>query len=140
MAMVYIIFHPFIYEQNYFRKIGIKGAWLYQSVVNDKGEPLSVEIHEEHHYVNYADLVLVYDNIEKGVMQAAHITGEQYRFGLWKIGVGTPRKKLESVYRHVKKILDMPEDEFGVIDGGTWVYFEFDENDCISKVTLTRGL
>lgn len=133
--------HPIIvYERQYFKGIGINGAWRYRDIVADKGEPISVEQYEDRYYINYDGLVLVYDNIENGIMQSARITGKQYRFGFWRIGIGTPRKKVESVYKHIKKILDLPENEFGVIDGGTWVYFNFDENDCVSKITLTSGL
>lgn len=34
----------------------------------------------------------------------------------------------------------MPENEFGVIDDGIWVYFEFDKNDTVSQIVITDGV
>lgn len=138
---LYLMHHPIIaYERHYYEKIGIPRSWRYNDIVEAKGEPIGTDQNEDRYYVNYDGLVLVYDNIENGIIQSVRITGKQYRFGLWRIGIGTPRKKVESIYKHIKKILDMPKNEFGVIDGTTWVYFNFDENNCVSKITLTTGL
>lgn len=140
LLILYSVYFPRVYENNYFEEIGIKGAWLYRNVVADKGNPLNIEINDGRYYVHYDGLVLIYDDIKKDIIQSARIVGEQYRFGFWRIGIGTSRKKIESVYKNVRKIIDLPEDEFGVIDGDMRVYFNFDEKGFVSKITLTDGI
>jgi len=136
----YFIRYPWFYERNYFEKIGVNGAWFYEDIIHDKGIPIIEEIVDEYKYVYYDGLVLVFDKgTKQWIMQSARITGDQYRFGLWHIGVGSARKEVESVYKNVKKMKDLSQDEFGVIDDGVWVVFTFDENNSVSKITLTNG-
>ena len=78
--------------------------------------------------------------LETGVLECVTITGNQYKFGFWKIGVGTSRKKIESVYKHIRKIKDLPNDEFGIIEGDTWVWFKFDKNNNVSQIDITIGI
>ena len=59
---------------------------------------------------------------------------------MWRIGVGSTRKKVESVYRHIKKIHGMRDNEVGVIDGLRWVTYVFDENDIVKEIYLSNGL
>lgn len=140
LVALYLVWHPFLYDGRYFAELGLSDGRRYHDVMHNMGEPLHVEAHENRYYVDYDGLVFVYDNLEKGAVESVRITGEQYRFGYWRIGVGTPRRKVESVYRHVKKILDLGENEFGVIEGETWIWFEFDKDHFVSKITLSNGL
>ena len=78
--------------------------------------------------------------LETGVFECVTITGNQYKFGIWKIGVGTSRKRIESIYKHIRKIKDLPNDEFGIIEGDTWVWFKFDKNNNVSQINITTGI
>lgn len=140
LAAFYLLWHPFLYDRLYFDELGLRGGRRYQDVIRTMGTPLNVELYENRYYVYYDGLVFVYDNLERGTVESVRITGEQHRFGYWHIGVGTPRRKVESVYRHIKKILDLDEKEFGAIEGETWIWFEFNESNFVSKITLSNGL
>lgn len=140
--LIYYFFHPLVYQTNYYFKLGIGQSHIYDSIVKRKGEPLSVRQSDDKGWVVYYDgLEIIYGtNIETGMFRCVTITGSKYRFGIWRIGIGTSRKKLESVYRHVRKLKDLPSGSFGVIDGGTWVRFSFDENNNVSQIDITDGI
>lgn len=139
---LYFYFHPLIYQIDYFSKLGIGKSHLYSSIIQAKGEPLQImQDNEENWIICYNGLKFRYGKqIQTGVFKCVTITGSQYRFGIWKIGIGTSRKKVESVYKHIRKINDLPKNEFGVIEGDTWVWFKFDGNNRISQIDLTYGI
>ena len=140
---IYQLRHPMIfrYEKDYFGKVGLPRAKLYESVVEKMGEPLRIEEKNDWGYVvHYDGLELGYPCIELGALEYVKVTGNQYRFGMWRIGVGSTRKKVESVYRHIKKIHGMRDNEVGVIDGLRWVTYVFDENDIVKEIYLSNGL
>lgn len=142
LVLIYFCFHPLVYQTNYFSKLGIGQSHLYDSIVQNKGEPLSIEQNNDQKWILYYDgLTIRYGSqLETGAFECVSVTGNQYTFGIWKIGVGTSRKKIESVYRHIRKIKDLPNDEFGIIEGDTWVRFRFDENDNVSQIDITTGI
>lgn len=134
-------FHPLVYKPIIFQT-GVGQSHLYDSIVQNKGEPLSVEQNDDQNWILcYDGLTIKFGSqLETGALECVSITGDQYKFGIWKIGVGTSRKKIESVYRHIRKIKDLPNDEFGIIEGDTWVWFKFDENDNVSQIDITTGI
>ena len=142
VVSIYFCFHPLVYQTNYFSKLGIGQSHLYDSIVQNKGEPLSLEQNDDQNWILcYDGLTIKFGSqLETGALECVSITGDQYKFGIWKIGVGTSRKKIESVYRHIRKIKDLPNDEFGIIEGDTWVWFKFDENDNVSQIDITTGI
>lgn len=142
ILVVYFCFHPLVYQTDYFSKLGIGESHLYDSIVQKKGKPLSVQQNNDKDWiVCYNGLKIRYgEQIETGALKCVTITGDQYKFGIWKIGVGTSRKKIESVYKHIRKIKDLPDDEFGVIEGETWVWFKFDEKNNVSQINITNGI
>ena len=139
---IYLLRHPiFCYEKDYFGKVGLPSGHLYRSVVEKMGEPIWIEKKEDWgDIVHYDGVEFGYTCIESGILDYAKVTGEQYRFGMWRIGVGSTRKKVESVYRHIKKIHGMRDNEVGVIDGLRWVTYVFDENDIVKEIYLSNGL
>lgn len=139
-VLIYYCFHPLIYEKNYYWKLGIGESHLYESVVKRKGEPLSVRQNEDEDWIVYYDGLEIKYDVITAAFRSVTVTGSQHRFGIRRIGLGTPRKKIESVYRHIQKMKDLPDNEFGVIDGGKWVWFGFDENNNVSKITIADGL
>lgn len=139
---VYFCFHPLVYQTNYFSKLGIGQSHLYSSIVQKKGKPLSIEQDNDKNWILcYDGLKIRYGSqLETGALECVIITGNQYKFGIWKIGVGTSREKIESVYKHIRKIKDLPDDEFGIIEGDTWVWFKFDKNNNVSQIDITNGI
>ncbi len=142
VLLIYFCFHPLVYQTNYFSKLGIGQSHLYDSIVQKKGKPLSLERDDTQNWILcYDGLKIRYGSqLETGVLECVTITGNQYKFGIWKIGVGTSRKKIESVYKHIRKIKDLPNDEFGIIDGDAWVWFKFDKNNNVSQIDITTGI
>lgn len=142
VLLIYFCFHPLVYQTNYFSKLGIGKSHLYDSIIQKKGEPLSLRQDDGGNWiVSYDGLDIKYGTqLQTGVFECVTITGNQYRFGFWKIGVGTSRKKIENVYKHISKIKDLPKDEFGIIEGNTWVWFKFDKNDNVSQIDITTGI
>ena len=138
---IYLLRHPiFCYEKDYFGKVGLPRAKLYESVVEKMGEPLRIEKTEDGYYIVHYNGLELGTGIKLGIVQYVKVTGEQYRFGMWRIGVGSTRKEVESVYRHIKKIHGMRDNEVGVIDGLRWVTYVFDENDIVKEIYLSNGL
>ena len=145
-AVYYFLRHPlFLYEKNYFEKIGIKGGRNYENVIANKGEPIKKEINKSFFLAKYDGLELGFADKHPdikdppNIMSYAKITGKQYRFGRQKIGVGSTRKKVESVYKHIKKIIHLPDNQFGAIDGGKWVEYTFNEQNIVSEITILVG-
>lgn len=139
LVLVYYLFHPLTYKTDYFYALGIGVSHLYSDLIERKGEPLDVVKNEN------GDWIVYYDGLginfgkyyKKSSFQVVRVTGNQYKFGFWQIGIGTSRKKIESVYKHIDKIKDLPKEEFGIIDNGTWVYFKFDKNNNVSEIVIT---
>ena len=141
IALVYEFFHPFIYQFNYYSSVGIDNKYMYDDIVKDLGEPQRVIKVDDDRQVNYDGFNIIFETpLHSSAFRRVEITGSQYRFGWWKIGVGTSREKIESVYRHIKKAKDMPSDEIRIIDYNNWVLFYFDENDKVSKICITDDM
>ncbi|MDO4504499.1 MAG: hypothetical protein Q4B84_05135 [Clostridia bacterium] len=125
------------YEKDYFGKVGLPESHLYKSVVEKMGEPLRIEETEDGYIVYYNGLEFAYGSIETGAIKYVKVTGKQYRFGMWRIGVGSTRKKVESVYRH--KIQWSTDTIVQICEGETWVKFEFDENNIVKAIYIALG-
>lgn len=140
IAGIYQLRHPSVFccEKDYFSKLGLPKALLYKSVVEKMGEPLKIEkIENWGNVVHYDGLELGYICIESGALEYVKVTGTQYKFGIWKVGVETTRRKIESVYRH--KIKWSTKDEIEVCEGETWINFEFNENNHVKAIYISIG-
>ena len=135
---IYLLRHPiFCYEKDYFGKVGLPRAKLYESVVEKMGEPLRIEKTEDGYYIVHYNGLELGTGIKLGIVQYVKVTGEQYRFGMWRIGVGSTRKEVESVYRHITKSTGLPQNCLGVIEGLRWITYEFDENDIVREIRFS---
>ena len=145
---IYLLRHPiFCYEKDYFGKVGLPRAKLYESVVEKMGEPLRIEKTEDGYYIVHYNGLELGTGIKLGIVQYVKVTGEQYRFGMWRIGVGSTRKEVESVYRH--KIQWSTDEEIEVCDydyenkefiySEPWLNFEFDENNLVKAIYISMG-
>ena len=143
-----------VYEWNYFDEAGVDNVYNLSDAIERKGEPLKIDYNSEKKsiYAYYDGMYLRFDayflkSLDDISEYLSHepiacivITGKQYRFGLWNVGVGTSRKELERVYKYIRKQKDVDLNEwFGIIDGSTWVSFYFDSNDCVSKIYIARS-
>ena len=140
IAGIYQLRHPsiFCYEKDYFSRVGFKDLCSYEEVVCKKGEPLKIEKKEGWGSIVYYDGVeFGCSNVKDWIVEYIKITGTQYRFGIWKVGVGTTRRKIESVYRH--KMKWSTKDEIEVCEGETWINFEFDENNHVKAMYISIG-
>ena len=135
---IYLLRHPiFCYEKDYFGKVGLPKNHLYKSVVEKMGEPLRIEKTEDGYYIVHYKGLELGTGIKLGIVQYVKVTGEQYRFGMWRIGVGSTRKEVESVYRHITKSTGLPQNCLGVIEGLRWITYEFDENDIVREIRFS---
>ena len=136
---IYQLRHPsiFYYEKDYFGKVGLPESHLYESVVEKMGEPLRIEKTEDGYYIVHYNGLELGTGIKLGIVQYVKVTGEQYRFGMWRIGVGSTRKEVESVYRH--KIQWSTDTIVQICEGETWVKFEFDENNIVKAIYIALG-
>ena len=135
---IYLLRHPiFCYEKDYFGKVGLPKNHLYKSVVEKMGEPLRIEKTEDGYYIVHYNGLELGTGIKLGIVQYVKVTGEQYRFGMWRIGVGSTRKEVESVYRH--KIQWSTDTIVQICEGETWVKFEFDENNIVKAIYIALG-
>lgn len=141
VLVIYFVYHPLVYCTNYYSSLGLGHSWLYNDIIYSIGYPV-LETYDVSGQIlmNYDGFTIVHSNKKNGIMESVRITGNQYRFGYFQIGVGTSKKQLQRIYKHIKKIKDLPKNEFGVIENNTWIWFEFDESNCVSKMTLTLGL
>ena len=135
---IYLLRHPiFCYEKDYFGKVGLPKNHLYKSVVEKMGEPLRIEKTEDGYYIVHYNGLELGTGIKLGIVQYVKVTGKQYRFGMWRIGVGSTRKEVESVYRHITKSTGLPQNCLGVIEGLRWITYEFDENDIVREIRFS---
>lgn len=138
IIVCYLLLYPFVYEGQYFEKIGTNGAVWYKDIVYFKGNPVKQEKTNDEFLAYYDGLTLVFDKTGQKLIRS-EITGKQYRFGLRSIGVGSTRKQVEIAYTNVKKIIDLDKDEFGAIDNRVWVDFKFDSNEKVERILLYYG-
>lgn len=68
----------------------------------------------------------------------AEITDPDIRFGILKIGVGSSKGIVEGMYRFKKKLVDLDENEFGINDGANTIVFEYDEQNRVKKMYLSK--
>ena len=64
------------------------------------------------------------------------VTGEQYRFGRKKIGVGTSRKQIEAIYKGKNNKYYENDKQINIIESNTSVSFYFDEQNIVYKISV----
>lgn len=136
------------YEEDYFEAMGIKSDLssdmhrLLEEVTESLGEPTKSTVEKVGEYdcnqLYYDGLVIRFHgtgpNTSTSVME---ITSSEYRFGLYRIGVGSPRWLIEFAYKssNAGKSADT---EMAYIDKGMWIQFNYDDNDRVEKITISE--
>lgn len=139
------------YKNPYLNELKIPLDWKISSLVNIYGNPIKSTKNENEGYNNY---IYEYDGFSLIINEAdldkdnnsvrfdcIKITGNQYNFTKQNIVIGrTKRSDLLNYYKYAKPIKDLSKDEIGFIIDGYWMYFIFDENDCLKEILITYGL
>lgn len=117
---------------NYWKKIGRN----YNQVVKKWGNPKDIEQEELYDKVYYEGIELTCDGKNHEWVHLAVIENPNVRFGFLKIGVGSSETMVETVYCLKKKLDTGDNDSFGVIDGITYLTFEYDSNRKVKRMYL----
>ncbi|MWC26668.1 hypothetical protein [Paenibacillus sp. MMS18-CY102] len=140
---------PHYTENDYFGKMGIESHASYEEFIARFGTPLSVDRDRDAITVRTNRGVTGY--FQHGTsLSCVFITSPDYRFGKEKVGVGSTLHDVKVAYAEQQQITDNPSNEIGFIDGYRqgdfdhnysipWVTYAFDENEVITKVSITSA-
>ena len=122
------------YANHYCKTVGIpRSLHTYGALVVRFGEPLrKIESSTGAITVCYEDFELMFwsDNETSTLMNVA-IISSRLAFKNKKIHIGSTRAEVEKAYAKARK---PPEQGCNYFDGNTFIEFEFDENDLVSRI------
>ena len=64
------------------------------------------------------------------------VTSSRYKFGHYKIGVGTNKNTIEKIYRHARHFEYRPEGYLLVVDGKFAIEYYFGKDDDVAKLVI----
>ena len=127
---------------DYWKVIGLPECnFNYNDLIAKKGKPLSIE-----------DTDVVYKGVKFYMSSSdfsrkhvellnATLTDSTYSFGRNHISIGSSRNEVVSYFKGAKKTVDFCEDRPDYrCNFNTYIYFEFDEDDKVKSMILTRRL
>ena len=140
-------------NRDYAKALGISAITCsYSDFISQK----DCESEKHYHADNGAECIIVIcDNVDYLFVQELTNTNEQgnvdyylrevvirnpyYRFGKYKIGVGSKREEIAKAYRKNAECYETEKLGSGYIDG-YWLYvrFMYDENDCVSQMSISQ--
>lgn len=128
------------YERCYFKIVGAtKNSALGRDVINCLGEPEKIITDKNGSGKLYYDGLVITCGSRSPLthVQYINITSQKYRFGLYNIGVGSPKKMVDLAYRmsNAYASLDGPNI---YIDNHMLVEFKYDKNDKVSEIFLVE--
>lgn len=88
----------------------------------------------------YEGLKIKYINGPNNTVYVAEITNEDIHFGLFRIGVGSPRWLVESVYCLKKQMMPAELNAYCVTDNVNCLEFLYDENERVEKIYFSFGI
>jgi hypothetical protein len=133
------------YIQNY-KSVLQLNSFGYDAVVKKFGEPDTIKFVQEEGYYNRIrvyyesvnfDFLRIKDDASIVALGVFEITGEQYKLGRKKIGVGSTRDEVIAAYKDIRLISDEgigPGD--GYFEKPTFVWFFYDENDVVKSIRI----
>lgn len=126
----------YIPYEKYWSKVGS----TYEQMIQLMGEPNSVEENEGIRKVYYDEITYVYDSIESNQVNRVVLENRNVRFGLFRIGVGTPEYLIRIIYSLKYEDQYCDQYNYGIVDGGASVTYEFDSNKNVKKIYLNDCL
>ena len=139
-------------EMDYFSVIGIRFGMPHEEIIDILGEPTAINIHDTHnpprYTINYEKITLVMNAAlpPYGNVIVAIIYDPVFQFGKYGIGVGSSREAIENAYEGFEEIrfkglprLRRVDCTIIIQDGLTQIYFYFDENDFVNRISISRG-
>lgn len=136
------------YEPYYFYKIGFKtyeptefwtplNYFAYRDVIDNFGEPNRKDIGKNDWPTLYYDgmEITCFADHELAGVANIHLTSPEYRFGLYKIGIGSSKKLVDFAYK-CSKAKPSPDGPNMYIDNHVFVEFIYDKNDNVSEIIM----
>lgn len=133
-----------IYCRNYYSVVNYADNKSYEAIKDENG-PIDREKIIDGNYefktefIYYEDgRTFVFSIFPSGSKRFCRVdvTGEQYRFGRKKIGVGTNRKQIEAIYKGKNNKYYENDKQINIIESNTSVSFYFDEQNIVYKISV----
>lgn len=157
LICVFIFITPFLsmnikhYSNPYLRELKIPVDWKISSLEERWGKPIDIVEKEintyyisyEYKFDGFKVLMNKLDfnkNKDETRFTCVIIDDDKYKFTLKNIGVGTKKSEIIKYYNGEDIIKDLPENLCGYIIDGYWIYFIFDNKDCVKEIRITYGL
>ncbi|MCC8014236.1 MAG: hypothetical protein LIO87_03490 [Eubacterium sp.] len=139
-------------QRSYVSVLKIPDVWKLKAVKQNWDEPVDVTTEELSE--SYRLMKLDYDGFyitvneneydrhgDDAVVNSFVVYSDKYRFTNKKIGVGSPKEDIVDLYLgKYTEISGLSSNECGYIIGRYWVYFDFDNNDTVEKISITDGI
>lgn len=124
----------YVRYDNYWNAVGIN----YRQMVRLKGEPFSTVQEDNAVWYYYKDAVYRYDSRLRR-MSLVSLQDDKVRFGVFRIGVNTPRPVVEAVYFLKKRRVEInDENKFCVKDGLiSTITYCFDNNNRVKTIHIS---
>lgn len=143
-----------VYELNYFKVLGLDTDFTYEELVKKHGEPVK---RDKYNY--FFDGFMVHATEQNGKLHLGYVTvtDSKYRFGKYKIGVGSSLEEVKRAYDSVKGVAGNRGDEIinsdnsrNYIDGiylknthwitsNYWITYDFNANNQVVEVKVQIG-
>ena len=136
-----------IYVKNYYAVVNFAENSFYESVIVNNGPIKEIKDSSYGEYGYGFREVCTTDgrNFVFGTMRGnvaslcrIEVTGTKYRFGRYKIGVGTSKSIIEKIYRNARYFEYEPEGYLSVVDGTFEINYYFDKDDNVYKITIGK--
>ena len=138
--------HYGTYVNDYHAYIGIRDLARFDLVIETFGEPLSIDsITDARADVVFDGITFIFNHGQgglsyletHGMVVGIMITDPDIRFGRMRIGVGSTRFNIRFAYWLLYRTWFWQNDErLEVVDGDTWLKFDFDENNRVRIITF----
>ncbi len=141
--ILYVItFNTFSIGKRFVHEIGLTKISPYKNAVKDMGEPINQGFNDEYneYNVDYEGVRLSFrynKNNEPQCFIRIDITGDQYKVGYTTVGSNI--NVLKKLYYFKKKVKDLPENEFGIIENDLWTVFKYNKNNIVEQIIVYYG-
>ena len=136
-----------IYVKDYYTVVNFAENNFYESVIVNNGEIKEIKDSSYGEYgYGFREVCttdgrnFVFGTISGKVTYLCRIeiTSSKYRFGRYKIGVGTSKSIIEKIYRNARYFEYEPEGYLSVVDCTFEINYYFDKDDNVYKITVGK--